>query len=60
MRLLGLDFQTWRASWEASSEAAGYGYTTETRMYAAEHRPPTFRDYLVSMAGSGWPMSGKA
>lgn len=58
VRLLGHDFRVWRESWNLTAEAAHGGYSTERAEYSREHRPPTFRDYLVAMTGSGWPMSG--
>lgn len=58
MRLLGLNFRSWREAWEVQCEAVAYGYAEESRQYAEEHRPPTFKDYLIQMRGAGWPMSG--
>lgn len=61
VRLLGHDFQCWRAHWDATLEAATAGYTDEISRFVSPYNPPpTFREYLESMAGSGWPMSGQA
>jgi hypothetical protein len=58
VRALGRDFQAWRASYDAQEESASYGYAVERAEWRSQHRPPTFRTYLVQMTGSGWPMSG--
>ena len=60
VRLLGLEFRGWRSSWELELEATAVGYATEGAQFAAAHRPPTFREYLVAMTGAGYPMSGTA
>lgn len=60
MRLLGQDFQCWRATWESAQEATAAGYPAESAEYAERHAAPTFRTYLVAMTGAGWPMSGAA
>lgn len=60
VRALGREFQCWRAAWDAAAEQASAGYAAELATWSAEHRPPTFRDYLIAMTGSGWPMSGRA
>ena len=60
VRLLGLDFQGWRSSWEEELEQAAVGYATESEQYRAEHPAPTFKAYLVANIGAGWPMSGQA
>jgi hypothetical protein len=61
VRLLGHDFAVWRHSWELTRERATAGYADELSRFAYTHNPaPTFRDYLVAMTGSGWPMSGSA
>ena len=59
VRLLGRDFQSWRASWEAQREQTACGYPTETREFDATNPPPTFKAYLIANAGTGWPMSGR-
>lgn len=58
VRLLGLDFQTWRAPWEAGLEQDAVGYATEGEQYREEHPAPTFKAYLIANIGAGWPMSG--
>jgi hypothetical protein len=60
VRLLGLDFQGWRASWEEGLEEAAVGYATEGAQYREQHAAPTFKAYLVANTGAGWPMSGQA
>ena len=58
VRLLGLDFQGWRSSWEEGLEEAAVGYATEGEQYRTEHPAPTFKAYLIANTGAGWPMSG--
>lgn len=60
VRLLGHDFQLWRAAWCERLERESAGYTTEAQQFTQADPPPTFRRYLEAMAGSGWPMSGSA
>lgn len=59
VRALGREFQCWRASWEAQREEVAIGYAAEERAYADRHAAPTFKHYLIAMAGTGWPMSGR-
>jgi hypothetical protein len=56
VRLLGLDFRGWRHSWELTRESVTAGHASEVAGYGPG---PTFRDYLMQMTGSGWPMSGR-
>ena len=60
VRALGRDFQAWRAAYDAHEEHESHGYASERHAYREAHVPPTFKAYLVAMAGSGWPMSGRA
>lgn len=60
MRALGQEFHLWRASYDSAEEATTHGYATERAEFTTMHHPPTFRDYLIAMAGTGWPMSGQA
>ena len=55
-----MDYQCWRAAHAADLEAVAVGYASETRDYLDAAPAPTFRAYLESMAGAGWPMSGQA
>lgn len=58
VRLLGLEFRSWRHAWELDHDRAGAGYAAEQADHRASSTPPTFGAYLVAMTGSGWPMSG--
>ena len=58
MGLLGVDFGTWRAAWEAALEQFSYGYEAEEREYRRLNPAPTFKAYLIAQTGAGWPMSG--
>lgn len=60
VRQLGRDFQAQRAAWEAQAEAAAAGYAAELAEFRQRRPGPTFKAYLVALAGSGWPMSGRA
>jgi hypothetical protein len=57
---LGADYQATRAAWESQLEAVAAGYPTETAEARQATPGPLFRDYLVQLTGSGWPMSGRA
>lgn len=59
VRALGSEFRLWRACWESQLESVACGYETEAAQFRQEHRPPTFKDYLIQMTGAGWPMSGQ-
>lgn len=59
VNLLGRDFGTWRASWEAALEQEANGYATEGEQFRAANTPPTFKAYLIAMTGQPWPMSGR-
>lgn len=59
VNLLGRDFGTWRTSWEGALEAEAVGYAAEEEAYRAAHPAPTFKNYLITMTGQGWPMSGR-
>lgn len=60
VRLLGLEYRGWRHARELELEHASCGYAAEAAELTSTAPLPTFRDYLVAMAGSGWPMSGRA
>lgn len=60
VRLLGVEFRAWRESWALELDATACGYAPETVEFTAANPAPTFRTYLESMAGAGWPMSGTA
>lgn len=59
VRLLGRDFQAWRAAWEAACEQVTAGYAAERELHVASCPPPTFKAYLLANVGAGWPMSGR-
>lgn len=59
VRQLGRDYQAHRAAWLAQREQAGYGYATESAEFDRDNPGPLFRDYLLALAGTGWPMSGR-
>jgi hypothetical protein len=59
VRQLGHEFQAHRAAWEARAETVTAGYATELDDYRRRNPAPTFRTFLLALAGSGWPMSGR-
>lgn len=59
VNLLGRDFHGWRSSWESRLEEEANGYDAEGEIFKAANPAPTFKAYLVTMTGQGWPMSGQ-
>ena len=45
-RQLVADYRAARQAWQDAAEAATYGYATELADYAADHPPPTFKQWL--------------
>lgn len=48
-------WDTWHAAyhaWWLQAEAVALGYETELEEYKRDHPTPTYKDFLVGMAGS--------